>query len=134
MAKKKASQLKTKPARRSKPKTRSRPKPAATRVSFAAIATDEVGAPAATTAPADTTYTCKGFSLELVRNYADPGLPEVYESFDLRVVAADGEQFELQPASIADQLALVQSLLRRIADAKTDVGWTFQGSQGVITG
>jgi hypothetical protein len=69
-----------------------------------------------------------GFSLELYQNW-----PRKASQFLLQVVTADGKNYVLQ-ATPPDQAGLCSLLLRRIAAADCQPGWTFKAEGGIITG
>jgi hypothetical protein len=78
--------------------------------------------------------TAVAFALKLQQKLLDTGQPSVIQLFDLIARDQNNQLSELQSQNIPNDKELIKSLLRRIADADANVGWTFQASGSVITG
>jgi hypothetical protein len=80
------------------------------------------------------------FSLEFIQGYPDPVTQTPVSKFTLRVIDTKGIFYQRSLASIPNQVALVCSLLKRIADKQAKPGWTFDATYypsqnaGTITG
>jgi hypothetical protein len=121
----------TPPKRKPAAKRKTTAAPVRTAMSVAANA-DDAG-PAADL-PIEHGLRCVGFTLQLVQNFSDPGLPVQTDIFKLRVIADNGKRYKLVPATIPDEQPTIDHLLHRIADNHANAGWTFDGQGTKIVG
>ena len=84
---------------------------------------------------ADPDHVCAGYSLQFFQNWTVPGTTIFRtDTIILEVLDGDGNRFVVGSETASDEEDLIQSLFERIAKKKGETGWTFKGSNGVITG
>jgi hypothetical protein len=83
---------------------------------------------------------CKHFKMTLAQDYTEPGTNTLEtDTFTLDVFDDNNRHFILPVDTIPNNVDLICKLLRRIANAKAQVDWTFSGTYkapgpGIITG
>jgi hypothetical protein len=88
----------------------------------------------------ETGLTCKSYSLLIQQQWKDSSSGLAVTTFELQVIADDGNRYVLSPVTISDVGNVVQAVLQRIATAQAGINWTFDAvfyphiGSGIITG
>jgi hypothetical protein len=78
---------------------------------------------------------CAAFSLEFFQKWTIPGTQITRtNTIILEVLDTNGDRYILGTQTASDEADLIASLFDRIARKKGKTGWTFEGSNGIITG